>query len=103
VKRPKLGNLQIWLLLYIEKQCSLTGRMMLRPKHREIVVPLWRRDLVEIWWRQPSDGNRPRGPYFSLTADGFQLACSILAAREERGRKRYRARVEYHPPQALAA
>ena len=101
MKRSRLTNLQIWLLLFIEKHCSLTGRMMLKPKHRELVVPLWRRDLVEIWWRQPPEGNRPRGPYFSLTADGFQLANAILAARAERASKR---RAQFKPqPSALAA
>jgi hypothetical protein len=95
--------LQIWLLLHIEKNCGLTGRMMLKQKHRELIVPPWRRDLIEIWWRSVVDGRRPRGPYYSLTADGYQLACAILAARMERRSKQSGARVEANPPPALAA
>src|SRR5262245_40364977 len=102
MKREKLNNLQIWLLLLIERQCGLSGRMTLKRRHRELAVPLWRRDLVEIWWRHVADDTRPRGPYFSLTAEGHQLACTILASREERCRKQSGARVETLPP-ALAA
>jgi hypothetical protein len=100
-KRPKLDNRQIWLLLFIEKQCGLTGRTKLSRKHREICVPLWRRELVEIWWRNVPD-DRPRGPYFSLTAAGYQLACALLSAREERRQKRETC-VQQPRPQALAA
>lgn len=103
MKRSKLTNLEIWLLLYIHERCGLTGRMMLKSKHREPVVPLWRRDLIEIWWRNAAGESRPRGPYFSLTADGYHLACSILAARDERRRRRDGARVQPKSPQALAA
>lgn len=87
MKRPKLTTPQIRLLLLIEQRCHLTGRMKLRQAQREIAVPLWRGDLVEIWWRQVAD-DRPRGPYFSLTAAGYQLACALLSARDERQKKR---------------
>jgi hypothetical protein len=100
-RRPKLDNRQIWLLLLIEKQCGLTGRTRLSQKQRELVVSLWRRELVEIWWRKVPD-DRPIGPYFSLTASGYQLACSILASRDERRRKRVCECVD-EKPRALAA
>jgi hypothetical protein len=103
MKRQKLLPHQIWLLLFIERHCGLTGRMTLKHKHRERVVSLWRRDLVEIWWRHVADDTRPRGPYFSLTIEGHHLACSILAAREERRSKQAGARVQSQPPPALAA
>jgi hypothetical protein len=103
MKRPKLLPQQIWLLLFIERHCGLTGRMTLKRKHRALAVPLWRRELVEIWWRHVADDNRPRGPYFSLTPSGYQLACAILAARETRRGKSVGARVETNPPPALAA
>lgn len=87
MKHPALSNPQIRLLLLIEQRCHLTGRMTLKERDREIAVPLWRRELIEIWWRQVAD-NRPRGPYFSLTAAGYQLACALLSARDERRAKR---------------
>lgn len=98
MKFPNLTNLQIRLLLLVWRDCRLTGRMTLKPKQREIAVPLWRRELLEIWWRQAAD-DRSRGPYFSLTAAGYQLACALLSAREERRQASQFVRVP--PPAAL--
>lgn len=42
-------------------------------------VPLWRRGIVEIWYRQvPDEGSQ--GPYFSLTISGARLASAFLPA-----------------------
>lgn len=39
-------------------------------------IPLWRRGIVEIWYRAaPGEGNQ--GPYFSLTISGAQLASAL--------------------------
>ena len=101
MKRPKLSNREIWLLLFIFERTGLSGRVTLKRRQREWAVPLWRRELVEIWWRQ-SAGESPRGPYFSLSIEGHRLASAILAARDERRGKSVRARVQPSPP-ALAA
>ena len=102
MKRPKLTQAQIRTLLLLWHRCRLTGRMTFNEQLRAIAVPLWRRELVEIWWRQVS-GEGQRGPYFSLTAAGYQLACALIAARDERRRLRERAPVQPQPPSALAA
>ncbi len=102
MKRPKLTQPQIRTLLLLWHRCRLTGRMTLNERLRAIAVPLWRRELIEIRWRQVA-GERPRGPYFSLTAAGYQLACALIAARDERRRMSERARVQPQQPPALAA
>lgn len=99
MKRSRLSPREVWLLLFMLKRCGLTGRMTLRRKQREWVIPLWRRELVEMWWRQMA-GESPRGPYFSLTIDGHRLASAILAARDERRREELGAQLQ---PPALAA
>jgi hypothetical protein len=103
MKRPKLPAREIWMLLFLYGRCGLTGRTTLKQRLRARVVPLWRRELVEIWWRQVADeGNR--GPYFSLTVDGHHLACAILAARDDRRRSKSEgASVSQPLPPALAA
>lgn len=100
MNRPKLSPREIWLLIFMLERCGLTGRMTLKRKQREWVTPLWRRELVEMWWRQMA-GESARGPYFSLTIDGHRLASAILAARDERRRKEIGAQLQ--PPPALAA
>ena len=87
-KRPKLNSREIWMLLYLAERCGLSGRIPLRRRQRERVVTLWRRELVEIWWRQVAGDESSRGPYFSLTIEGHQLAYAILAARDERRRRK---------------
>ena len=103
MKRAKLSARDIWMLLFLYERCGLTARTTLKQRLRERVVPLWRRDLVEIWWRQVADeGNR--GPYFSLTVDGHHLACAILAARDDRRRSKSEGVPTSPPsPPALAA
>ncbi len=100
MKHPPLTSPQIRLLLLIEQRCHVTGRMLLKEWQRAIAVPLWRRELIEIWWRQMA-GAANRGPYFSLTAAGYQLACALLSARDDR---RARRETCVQPqPRALAA
>lgn len=63
---------------------------------------LWRRELVEIWWKQVASEDR-RGPYFSLSVDGHRLAYAILATRDERRRGKSEGVSPPTPPSALAA
>ena len=103
MKHPKLSAREIWMLLYMAERSGLTGRMTLSRKHRERIVPLWRRHLVEIWWRQIADDESNRGPYFSLSVDGHRLAFSILASRDERRRRKSEGASPSSQPSALAA
>lgn len=87
VQRPRLSNREIALLLYIVHRAGLCGRMTLAPARRAHVVGLWRRYLIEVWFRCAPGEGCCHGPYFNLTADGYRLADSLLAAREERKQK----------------
>ena len=52
---------------------------------RRMVVELWRRDLVHVWYRQtPSTVPSPQGPYFTLSIAGFRLASLFAAPRQRR-------------------
>lgn len=47
---------------------------------RKPALPLWRRGLVEIWYRQtPSEQPSLQGPYYALTTTGAQLASHFLS------------------------
>ena len=81
--RARLSPREIWLLLHMLERCGLSGRMTLPPKRRDGIAPLWRRHLVEIWFRCAPDEGVAHGPYFNLTADGFQIACALRAGRDE--------------------
>lgn len=60
--------------------CTSTGALVtLTRDQREAMVPLWRRGLVEIWWRiVPDEGNR--GPFYRITERGRFLLDAILSA-----------------------
>jgi len=48
---------------------------------RKFVVTLWRRDLVEIWYRQsPATDPALQGPYYRLTINGARLAELLFPA-----------------------
>ncbi|MBR0687309.1 hypothetical protein JQ594_15365 [Bradyrhizobium manausense] len=89
--RERLANREIALLLHILDRAGLSGRVTLPPMRRNGLVVLWRRHLVEIWYRCAPDEGCAHGPYFNLTVDGHQLAVSIRAAREARRGPRLRA------------
>lgn len=84
MKHEKLSAREIWLLLFMYERCGLCGRTTLKPQLREWSVGLWRRHLVEIWFRCVPDEGVNHGPYFNLTVDGHHLAAAILAARANR-------------------
>ena len=79
-----LSNRDIAMLLHIMQRTGLTGRIALALKLRPHVIPLWRRQLIEVWYRCAPDEGCMHGPYFSLTIEGHRLACVLLAARESR-------------------
>lgn len=78
--RPqRLSNRQIATLKQLAVTCSGSGQSTLTRDQREAMVPLWRREIVEIWYRY-LPGERPRGPFFRPTESGWYLIRSILAA-----------------------
>jgi hypothetical protein len=52
-------------------------------RDRALVVPLWRRRLLDVWTRYvPDDGGL--GPYYALTLAGQRLASHFAAPRQRR-------------------
>lgn len=79
-KAPRLSNRQIATLKHLAICCAAGGQVTLTRDQREAMVPLWRRAIVEIWYRH-FPGERPRGPFFRLSEQGAVLIQSLLAAR----------------------
>jgi len=79
VKGERLSNRQIATLRHLAIICANGGQTCLTRDQREAMVPLWRRELIEIWYRS-IPGERPRGPFFRPTEPGWNLIRSILAA-----------------------
>jgi hypothetical protein len=77
--RERLTNSQIILLRSLARRGAF-GRAVTIDKWQRIpAIPLWRRGLIEIWYRQfPNEQPSLQGPYYGLTAGGFQLASYFL-------------------------
>lgn len=79
----RLSNRQIATLKQLAVCCSNGNPAALSPSQREAMAPLWRREIVEVWYRVvPDEGNR--GPFYRLSPRGWALINAILAADERR-------------------
>lgn len=81
MKSERLSNRQIATLKHLAVCCANGSQVTLTRDQREAMVPLWRRELIEIWNRQ-MPGESPRGPFFRPTAGGWNLIAAILAASQ---------------------
>ena len=77
ITQQRLSNRQIATLKHLAVCCANGGMVTLTRDQREAMVPLWRRQLIEIWHRQ-IPGEPPRGPFFRPTDFGWALVRSIL-------------------------
>lgn len=79
--RRRLTGRQIGLMRYLA--CA-SGLVRLPEDARAMLIPLWRRGLINCLYLQvPDEGMR--GPYFQLTSVGRQLA--LMFVRAERARR----------------
>lgn len=74
--QQRLSNRQIATLKHLAVCCADGGQVTLTRDQREAMVPLWRRELIEIWYRH-APGERPRGPFFKPTQFGWRLIDAI--------------------------
>ena len=80
ISPSRLNGLQIVALRTLAK-CSggqpitLSGRFRLAGAH------LWRRELIQVWYRQ-SLRSSLEGPFYSLTISGARLAAAFCHLRE---------------------
>lgn len=80
----RLAPYEASILKDLALRCGLSGRVTLDSRKRRYVVSLWRKGLVEVWFRQ-SPANQPthRGPFYALTTRGFALGAAICAASKD--------------------
>jgi len=84
VTNQRLSNRQIATLKHLAVCCSNGGQVTLTHDQREAMAPLWRRGLVEIWFRCVPDEGMTRSPFFRPSESGWRLISSILGARNDR-------------------
>lgn len=79
-QRARLTYRQIAAVLSLHKRGGSARPITLEIKLRDVVPPLWRRDIIEVWYRcAPEIGSQ--GPYFGFTTSGAMLAQSIYDRR----------------------
>lgn len=67
-------NLLRFLAMHALKLSGMAGVMLSR-RDRGLAAPLWRRGLINCWYRQaPETTPSLQGPYFSLSHAGLRLA-----------------------------
>lgn len=76
--RERLDYRQIGILRTLAQR-GLGRPITLLSDERGPALPLWRRNLVEIWYRRsPDTSPSSQGPYYALTVAGFRLASHFL-------------------------
>ncbi len=67
-----------FLAMHALRSHGISG-VTLKPSDRAVIIPLWRRGLVNTWFRQvPNCSPSPQGPYFTLSHAGLRLAESFM-------------------------
>jgi len=75
----KLPPSQVRVLRHLALRCGMGGNVLLPRPLRRAVPSLWRRGLVEVWYRQVPDQTPSLcGPFYGLTLDGRRLAGLIF-------------------------
>lgn len=103
--RARLGQCEFRTLLLLARAASGTNhaayRAWLRRRERAVATRLWRRGLVEVWYRQSNvEGRGLLGPFYTLTRDGWRLV-ETVKARQPRKVKTMNIR-DYDPTQGQA-
>ncbi len=79
----RLSNRQIATLKHLAVCCSSGGLVTLTRDQREAMAPLWRRGLVEIWFRcLPDEGSR--GAFYRPSRTGWNLIGAIISASDRK-------------------
>ena len=78
VTQQRLSNRQIATLKHLAICCADGGMVTLTRDQREAMAPLWRRGLIEIWFRCLPDEGMTRVPFFRPSRPGWILINSIL-------------------------
>lgn len=79
-KADRLTSREIVILRSLVSRGAQFKAVSLLKWQRKFVVPLWRRGLIEIWYRQSLDAGPMHGPFYALTIFGAALAVSFFPA-----------------------
>lgn len=77
--RERLTRAQIIVMRSLMMRGGHVAPIALPRWQREPAIPLWRRRLIDIWWRQ-LPGESGCGPFFQLTIVGARVASTFLPA-----------------------
>lgn len=84
MSRERLPSGEASLLVDLLKRGGLVGRVSITDAQRRFVLSLWRKGLIEIWYRQHAvDDPMPRRPFYGLTTLGFARANAIASASRD--------------------
>jgi hypothetical protein len=83
-ERLDLRGSEIAALKHLAIHAGVAGSVPMPAFERTGGVLLWRRRLVQIWYRQSLDRHGLEGPFFSLTVDGMRLAAAFMAVPANR-------------------
>lgn len=73
---PRLSAHQIAILRSLATRGAVGRPITLLPYQRTSALPLWRREIVEIWYRQSTSGLQ--GPFYGLTITGALMASMFI-------------------------
>ena len=75
----RLPPSQVRVLKHLALYCGMGGNVVLPKPLRRAAPGLWRRGLVEVWYRQiPGQSPSLRGPFYGLSLDGRRMASLIF-------------------------
>lgn len=81
MRLPRFTDSQIILLRSLIKRGGASRAVSIHDWQRGPALPLWRRGLIEIWYRQsPSDRPVRQGPYYALSIAGARIAADFIPA-----------------------
>lgn len=81
--RERLSSPQISVLRSLFQRGAAIRPITLSAWQRLFARALWRREIVEIWYRQAPE--ELQGPYFALTTSGARLAAAFVKHPAPRG------------------
>ena len=75
----RLPPSQVRVLKHLALYCGMGGNILLPKALRRAVPGLWRRGLIEVWYRQvPDQSPSLNGPFFGLSLDGRRMVSLIF-------------------------
>lgn len=78
----RLNHQEIGLLRHLFRVGAGSFAVSLDRPRRRAAVPMWRRGIVNAWYRQaPSLSPSWQGPYFNLSEAGVRLAAKFMRPR----------------------